>query len=323
MNRPKVFVTREIPAVGLELVREKCSVDLWPARLPPSRDELLQHSGGCAGLLTLLSDTIDAEVMDAAGPGLRVISNFAVGYNNIDVAEANRRGIRVGNTPDVLTDATADIAVALLLAAARRLKESSQQVIDGTWQTWEPTGLIGADLRGRTLGIVGMGRIGLATARRLARGWEMRVIYTSRSPKPDVDIELDATRVELDTLLAHSDFVSIHTDLNPETEKMFGASAFARMKPTSVLVNTARGGVIDQAALAEALQAGRIRAAGLDVTSPEPLPPTHPLVGLPQCVILPHIGSATDDSRDAMARIAAENLIAGIQGQPLRSEVTA
>ncbi len=321
MSRPKVFVTREIPAVGLNLLSEHFSVDVWTNRMPPSRAELLQRSAGTSGLLTLLSDTVDGEVMDAAGESLRVISNFAVGYNNIDVAEAKSRNIRVGNTPDVLTDATADIAVGLVLAAARRFKEAAAEVTDGLWETWEPTGLIGADLCGRTLGIVGMGRIGLATARRLAGGWGMRVVYTARSSKPEVDIELGATQVDFDTLLAESDFVSIHTDLNPQTVSMFDAAAFAKMKPTSVIVNTSRGGVIDQDALASALQSGQIRAAGLDVTSPEPLPATHPLVGLPNCIILPHIGSATDESRDAMARIAAENLIAGVNGMPLRCQV--
>jgi glyoxylate reductase len=321
MSLPNVFVTREIPTVGLKLLNEHFSVDVWTDRMPPSRDELLRRCVGMSGLLTLLSDTVDGEVMDTAGKSLRVISNFAVGYNNIDVAAAQSRGIRVGNTPDVLTDATADIAVGLLLAAARRFKESAGEVTCGLWKTWEPTGLIGADLCGRTLGIVGMGRIGLATARRLSRGWGMRVVYTARSAKPEVDAELNAMRVDFDTLLAQSDFVSIHTDLNPQTTSLFNATTFAKMKPTSVIVNTSRGGVIDQDALVHALRSGQIRAAGLDVTSPEPLLATHPLVGLPNCFILPHIGSATDESRDAMARIAAENLIAGVNGTPLRCPV--
>lgn len=322
MNRPQVFVSREIPSLGLNLLKEHFSVDVWPQRLPPTPQELAERVQGCVGILTLLSDRIDAAVMDAAGESLRVISNFAVGYNNIDVAEAQRRGIRVGNTPDVLTDATADIAVGLLLAAARHFKPATRAVCDGDWQTWEPTGLIGTDVQGKTLGIVGMGRIGMATANRLARGWDMPVLYTSRSNKPEAEKLWPARRVEFAELLAKSDFVSIHVDLNAQTKSLFDAAALAQMKSTAVLVNSSRGDIIDQDALVLALQTGQIRAAGLDVTSPEPLPPSHPLVGLDNCYILPHIGSATEYSRNAMSRIAAENLIAGAQGHALRCEVT-
>ncbi len=321
MSRPKVFVTRRIPTVGIDRMREHADLDIWLDNLPPSRETLLQRVAGCSALLTLLSDRIDSEVMDAAGDSLQVISNFAVGFNNIDVDEARRRGIRVGNTPDVLTDATADIAVGLMLAAARRFKQASDQVRQGEWGAWEPTGMIGADFSGQTLGILGMGRIGKATANRLAKGWNMHVLYTSRSPKPDVNRQLGAKQVDFDTLLSESDFISIHTDLNAETEAMFDDTAFAKMKSTAVIVNTSRGGVIDQDALVKALRERKIRAAGLDVTSPEPLPPDHPLVGLENCLILPHIGSATDRSRDGMAEIAADNVIAGLNGQKLRCAV--
>lgn len=321
MPRPRVFVSRRIPQNGLDRLAEHAEVTVWPEKLPPGREELLARVRGCDGLLLMLSDRVDAELFDAAGEQLRVVSNFAVGVNNVDLEEARRRGIPIGNTPDVLTDATADVAVLLLLAAARRAKEAAEQVRRGDWLTWDPTGLLGLDLVGRTLGIVGMGRIGRATAERLVPGWKMRLLYTSRSPKPEVDRDLGGQRVDFDQLLAESDFISIHTDLNAETQEMFGEQALARMKRDAVLVNTARGGVIDQPALVEALRRGTIRAAGLDVTTPEPLPPDHPLVSLPNCFVLPHIGSATDHSRAAMAEIAADNAIAGLQGKPLRCAV--
>ncbi|QDS89461.1 Glyoxylate/hydroxypyruvate reductase B [Rosistilla ulvae] len=319
----KVFVTRQIPAAGLDRIRNVCDCEVWPDRLPPSRDQLLEKSAGCDGVLSLLSDRIDAEFFDHVGPQLKVVSNFAVGYNNIDVAEADRRGIAVGNTPGVLTDATADIAVGLLLAAARCFREGIDNVTHEQWKTWEPMGFIGQDLVGKTIGIVGMGRIGAAVARRLHFGWGMSVLYTARSEKPEIDDQFNARRVEFSTLLAESDFVSIHTDLNPQTEKLFGDETFAQMKPTSVLVNTARGGIVDQQALHRALQAGTIFAAGLDVTEPEPLAADSPLRSMGNCVILPHIGSGTVASRDAMATIAADNLLAGLNGQPLPHRVAA
>lgn len=317
----KVFVAREIPAVGLERIREQTAADIWSDRLPPPRDELLRRSKGCHGVLTLLSDRIDAEFFETAGPQLKVVSNFAVGYNNIDIDEAKRRGVSVGNTPGVLTDATADIAVGLLLAAARRVREGIECVSVRRWNTWEPMGFIGQDLVRKTVGIFGMGRIGQAVARRLHFGWGMRVLYTSRSEKPDVDSELSSCRVGMSTLLAESDFVSIHTDLNPETKDMFDREAFKQMKSTSVLVNTARGGIIDQTALYEALTTNQIFAAGLDVTDPEPLLADSPLRELPNCVIVPHIGSGTVSSRGAMASIAAANLLAGLHGEPLPHQV--
>lgn len=317
----KVFVTRQIPSVGLDRIRSACDCEVWSDQLPPSREELLDRSTGCDGLLTLLSDRIDAEFFDHVGPQLKVVSNFAVGYNNIDVAQANQRGIAVGNTPGVLTDATADIAVALLLAAARRIREGIENVCQQQWQTWEPMGFIGQDLVGKTIGIVGMGRIGQAVARRLHFGWGMKVLYTARHDKPEIDQELSARRVEMDALLAESDFVSIHTDMNPQTAQLFDDAAFAKMKSTSVLINTARGGIVDQTALQRALESGTIFAAGLDVTDPEPLPAESPLRGLSNCVIVPHIGSGTTASRDAMATIAADNLLAGLAGKPLPHRV--
>jgi len=316
MSRPKVFVAREIPDAGLNLIRAACEVEVWPERLPPSPEVLRERVRDCDGLVSLLTDKIDAALL-AGGPKLKVISNFAVGVNNIDLAAATERKIPVGNTPGVLTEATADIAVTLLLAAARRLGESATDAKEGRWLTWEPKGWLGADLVGRTLGIVGMGRIGHAVAKRLHFGWGMKVLYTARSPKPEIDAELGATAVSLETLLAESDFVSVHADLNPTTKGMFGARQFAAMKRSAVFVNTARGPHVDQVALADALRSGTIFAAGIDVTDPEPLPSDHELYRLPNCVIAPHIASATHDTRNAMATLCAANLLAGVHGKRL------
>ncbi len=322
MPRPKVFATRQIPENGLDAIGQVADVDVWPGTLPPERDELLRRVEGCAGLLTLLSDRIDAEVMDRAGDSLCVVSNYAVGTNNIDIAAATARQVAVGNTPDVLTDATADMAITLMLAASRRLTEAIDQVRDGKWKTWEPLGLIGVDLKGKTLGIVGMGRIGMAVAQRLHGGWGMKVLYTARSPKPQADQTLHAQRVELDELLANSDFVSIHCPLTDQTRNLIDAPRLAQMRPHAVLVNTARGEVVDQDALVAALRNDQLFAAGLDVTTPEPLPPEHPLVSLANCTIAPHIGSASQQSRREMATIAAENILAGLARKPLPHPVT-
>lgn len=316
-RKPTVFVARPIPEIGLNVIREFAHVRLHDKPLPPTRAELLSGVKDCDGILSLLSDRIDAEVLDAAGEQLRVVSNFAVGFNNIDVAEASRRHVAVGNTPDVLTDATADIAVALMMAAARRLREGWDSVIGGSWKTWEPLGWIGMDMRGKTLGIVGMGRIGHAVAQRLVLGWGMQLLYTSRSPKPAVDRELRGQHVSLDQLLAQSDFISLHVSLGAETRHMIDEAALSKVKSTCVLVNTARGEIVDQPALVDALQKNKLFAAGLDVCDPEPVPMDSPLLHLDNCVVLPHIGSATVSARNAMAERAARNLLAGLQGQPL------
>lgn len=314
----KVFVTREIPAAGLNKVRESCNAEVWDEQLPPARDVLLEKIAGCDGLLTLLTEKVDAEFMDAAGPQLKVISNFAVGFNNIDVDEATRRGIRVGNTPGVLTDATADMAFSLLISAARRIVEAQDYVRAGHWKTWEPLGHIGADLCERTIGIVGMGRIGYAMAKRCHGGWGMKVLYADKFANEAAEKELAAKRVDFDTLLAESDFVSVHTDLNDSTKGMFNADAFWKMKDTAIFINSARGPIHDQADLYEALKSGQIFAAGLDVTDPEPIAMDDPLLTLSNCVIAPHIASATVSSRNGMAEIAADNLLAGLRGKPLR-----
>jgi len=316
-SRPRVFVSRRIPEEGLQAIAAECSVEVWPDRLPPPPEVLREQVRDCDGLVSLLTDRVDGPLLDAA-PRLKVVSNFAVGYNNIDVAACTARGVRVGNTPGVLTDATADIAVTLLLAAARRVTEAASDARAGHWRTWEPLGWLGLDLVGRTVGIVGMGRIGFATAKRLHHGWGMRVLYTKRGgPHPQAEFQLGARRVDFDELLTESDFVSVHVDLNDSTKGLFGAEQFRKMKSTAVFVNTARGALVDHTALAEALRTGKIFAAGLDVTDPEPLGPDHELYRLKNCLIVPHIASATFATRNAMARLCAANLLAGVKGEPL------
>ncbi|MAV36529.1 MAG: D-glycerate dehydrogenase [Planctomycetaceae bacterium] len=317
-NRPRVFVTRLIPEAGLRIILDHCEAEVWEAPLPPPREVLLEKVAGCDGILSLLTEQVNAELMDAAGAQLKVISNFAVGFNNIDVDEATRRRIRVGNTPGVLTEATADMAFALLISASRRIVEAQEYVRGGHWKTWEPLGHIGQDLVGKTLGIVGMGRIGHALARRCHGGWGMRILYVDKFRNQVAEEECHAQQVEWDTLLSESDFVSVHVDLNPETQGMFDRDAFAKMKSTAVFVNSARGPIHRQQDLYEALVGGEIFAAGLDVTDPEPVDFKDPLVQLPNCVIAPHIASGTVSSRNGMAEIAADNLLAGIQQQPLR-----
>lgn len=314
MSKPTVFVTRIIPEKALQMVREHGAATVWEGELPPSRDDLLRAVAGADGLLCLLTDPVDADVIDAA-PRLRVISQMAVGYDNIDLPAATRRRIPVGHTPGVLTDTTADFAFALLMAAARRISEAERFARAGRWKTWGPTLLMGQDVYGATLGIVGMGRIGQAVARR-ARGFEMRVLYADPS-EPEATRELGAVRVDLDDLLAQADFVSLHVPLTAATERLIDARALARMKPTAILVNTARGPVVDQAALYDALVSGQIAYAALDVTDPEPIAPDDPLLSLDNCLIVPHIASSSVATRTRMAVMAAENLIAGLKGDRL------
>ena len=320
-DRPRVFVARVIPDEGLDPVREACEVDLWTDELPPPRDELLRRVAGVDGLLSLLTDRVDDELLDAAGPQLKVVSNFAVGFDNIDVPALTRRRIPAGNTPGVLTETTADLAFALLMAAARRIPESVDYVRDGHWKTWGPMLLMGVDVHGATLGIVGFGRIGREMARR-GRGFGMRILYHDVHPAtPEEEAELGATAVDMDQLLRESDFVSLHTNLTPETHHLIDADALRAMKPSAVLVNTSRGPVVDPDALTEALRGGEIFAAGLDVTDPEPLPADHPLVSLPNCVVVPHIASASRVTRGKMAAMAAANLLAGLRGERLPTPV--
>ena len=313
----RVYVTRRVPDAGLTMVLKACDAEVWEDALPVPRKVLLEKVANVEGLYCLLTERIDAELLDAA-PKLRVVSNYAVGYNNIDVAACTARGIPVGNTPGVLTDTTADFAFALLMAAARRVPEAVDYVRAGRWETWGPKLLLGVDVYGATLGIVGFGRIGQAMARR-ARGFDMRVLaydpYLSPgAPQADPDL---VTVVDLETLLAESDFVSVHVPLTEETHHLIGAAELAQMKPNAVLINTSRGEVVDPGALLAALTAEQIRAAALDVTEPEPLPADHPLLGLANCIVVPHIASASVATRNKMAVIAAENLLAGLEGRRL------
>ena len=315
MAKPKVYVTRRIPEAGLRMAREVCEVRLWEGELPPPKEVILRQVADCEGLLCLLTDPIDAEVI-AAGKQLRVVSQFAVGVNNIDLDAATARGLPVGHTPGVLTEATADLTFALLLAAARRIPEGVDYVRAGRWRTWAPLGLLGAEVWGATLGIVGLGRIGVAVARR-ARGFAMRILYHDQLRQPALEAELGVEYVSMDELLARSDFVTLHCPLLPETYHLMDEGALKKMKPTAVLINAARGEVVDPAALERALQEGWIMAAALDVTEPEPMAPDHPLAGLPNCIVVPHIGSATVASRNLMATRAADNLLAGLRGERL------
>lgn len=309
----RIFITRLIPDAGLARVREHFPApEVWSADLPPTREQLLESVHGVDGLLCLLTERIDAELMDVAGAQLKVISSMSVGVDHIDLAEATKRGIPVGNTPGVLTDATADQAFALLLAAARRLVEGVDYIRNGQWTTWHPQLLLGADMVGATLGIVGFGRIGQAVAKR-AQGFDMRVIYHSPNASP----AHGAQPVDLDTLLRESDFVSLHVPLTPATRHLVNADFLSKMKPSAILVNTTRGGVVDQVALYNALKSKQIFAAALDVTDPEPLPMNSPLLELDNCVIVPHLGSASKWTRDQMSLLAAQNLIAGLTGEKL------
>ena len=315
MSKPRVFVTRILPAAGLDRITQFCDADIWPGDLPPSREELLARVSGMDGLVTLLSDPISAAVMDGAGPQLKVISQYAVGFDNIDIPAATARGIRVGHTPGILTDATADFAFALLMCAARRVVEADRHTREGKWKTWGPSILLGSDFVGATLGLVGFGRIGRAMAKR-ASGFDMRVIYYDPTAQPDPAVQAEPVD-SLEDLLRQSDFVSLHTPLTAQTRGMINAQTLGMMKPNAVLVNTSRGQVIDQPALYAALQSGQIFAAALDVTDPEPLPLDSPLLTLPNLIIAPHIASASTRTREQMAVLTAENLIAGLKGEPL------
>jgi len=314
--KPRVFVSRILPEVGLKLIQESCDAEVWPEPLPPSAAILAAKIADADGLVSLLTDKLDATVLDKA-PRLKVISNFAVGFNNIDVPACTQRGISVGNTPGVLTDATADMAFCLLITAARRVVEGHNYTLAGKWKTWEPLGHLGQDLVGRTLGIIGMGRIGYAMAKRCQGGWGMKVLYHDLYQSTQAEVDLGAKQVDLDTILRESDFLSLHADLNDTTRGIINAAALKKMKRTAVLINTARGPLVDQTALATALKDGTIFAAGLDVTDPEPPLMSDALLTLPNVVIAPHIASATVETRNKMAEICARNLIAGVTGQPL------
>lgn len=315
MSRPKVFITRRLPTELAEL-NAIADLEIWPERQPPSVEILQEKVAAIDGLLCLLTDPIDQALMDTA-PNLRVISQMAVGYDNIDVAAATARQIPVGHTPGVLTDATADFTWALLMAAARRVVEADRFTRSGQWQTWEPDLLLGADVAGATLGLIGLGRIGQAVARR-ARGFDMTILYISRHRlAADHEAELGVQYAELDDLLQQSDFVSLHVPLMEETTHLICDREFDLMQSTAILINTARGAVVNPAALHRALSQGKIAAAAIDVTEPEPILMDSPLLTLENLIIAPHIGSASRQTRKKMADIAIANLIAGLQGKSL------
>lgn len=316
MPKPKVFVSREIFKDSFEMIAAETDADLWRNELPPPREVLIEKVRGVEGILCLLTDKIDAELMDAAGPQLKVISQIAVGFDNVDIQEATRRGIPVGNTPEVLTQTTADATWALLMASARRITEGDRDVRAGKWRTWHPLHYLGQDVFGSTLGIIGMGRIGLEVARR-ASGFNMKVLYTDTIRREDLEAEHKIQYVDQDTLLRESDFVTLHTVLNESTYHLIDFDALSKMKPTAIIINAARGPVVDPEALYRALRDGQIAGAGLDVTEPEPIPVDDPLLTLENCLVVPHIASASYKTRGEMSRIAAQNLLNGIRGEKL------
>jgi len=317
--RPRVFVTRRISQEGLDRIAAQTDADIWPHDLPPAREELLRRVTGIDGVLSMVTERVDGEFLERAGPRLKVVSQFGVGVDNIDVGACTRRGVAVGNTPGVLTDSTADAAFALLMAAARRIPEGFDYVRQDRWKAWSPMIMLGSDVHHATLGIIGFGRIGREVAKR-ARGFDMRVLYYKRTPlAAEEEQRLGVQRATLDDALAQSDFISLHVPLTPETHHLMNAANLAKMKRSAILVNAARGPVVDPDALYDALKNGVIAGAALDVTEPEPIAGDHKLLSLPNCLVVPHIASASVATRAKMTNIAAENLFAGVKGEPLPS----
>ncbi|KAK7086554.1 hypothetical protein SK128_010527 [Halocaridina rubra] len=319
MSKPKILITRDdIPQKALDMLKEKCDVDIWPKSFPIPRDEMLKRIPGKDAVFCLLTDKMDEEMLNAAGPSLKVIGTMSVGYDHLSLDEIKKRGIKVGYTPGVLTDATAELTVALLLATSRRLFEAHSELLNGGWGkcAWSPLWMNGWGLKDSTVGIFGFGRIGQGVLTRLQGFGVRRFLYNSRSPKKE-GVALGAEYVAYDDLLKESDFVIITSALNDETRDIFNEEAFAKMKSSAIIVNTSRGGVIKQDALIKALKTGQIRAAGLDVMTPEPLPADHELINIPNCTIIPHIGSAEVTTREGMATLTAANIIAGLENKPM------
>lgn len=320
----RVYVTRQIPPDGLKILREsgQVQIEMWDSDdVPVPRTDLLQKVKGVDGLLCVLTEKIDAELLDAAGPNLKVLSTMSVGFDHLNLGELKKRGIRVGYTPDVLTDAVAELTVALLLTTSRRLIEATHEAKTGGWGTWRTLWLCGHELANSTVGIFGLGRIGLAIAERLAPFKVKRFIYTDVAPRPELASQINAEFVSLDELAKQSDFLAVCCALTPETKEICNKDLFSKMKKTSIFINTSRGGVVNQEDLYEALATGEIAGAGLDVTVPEPLPTSHPLFTLSNCVILPHIASASYATRNAMSSLAADNLLLGLRGEPMIKEL--
>ncbi|MEM2341241.1 MAG: glyoxylate reductase [Candidatus Bathyarchaeia archaeon] len=314
MNKPKVYITREIPESGLKMIMERFEAEVWPDYGPPPKKVIIEKAKDVDALVTLLSDKIDSEVFDAA-PKLKIIAQMAVGYDNIDIEEATRRGVYVTNTPGVLTETTADFTWALLMAIARRVVEADKYVREGKWKVgWHPKMLLGKDIYGATLGIIGAGRIGSAVARR-AKCFNMKILYYDIAPNPQMEKETGAKFVDLDTLLRESDFISIHVPLTKETYHLIDAEKLKLIKKTAYLINTARGAIIDEKALYEALKEGRLAGAALDVFDKEPISVDNPLLTLDNVILTPHIASASYETRSKMAEVVAENLIAFFEGK--------
>lgn len=313
MKKPKVLVTRQVANEAVSLLETAADVEVWKQDEPIPRELLLEKIESSDGILAMLTERIDEELL-ARAQCLRVVANMAVGYDNIDLAACKKRDIWVTNTPDVLTEATADLAFALMMATGRRLMEANRFLLNGEWKSWSPSLLAGQNVHGATLGIIGMGRIGEAVARR-AKGFGMRILYYNRSQKQQAEAETGAELVSLEALLRESDYVVLLTPLTAETRLLMGEKQFSWMKPTSVFINVSRGGTVDETALYQALVNKQIWAAGLDVFQQEPVPLDHPLLTLPNVVALPHIGSATEQTRAEMARLAAANIVAVLGGQ--------
>ncbi|XP_020497558.1 glyoxylate reductase/hydroxypyruvate reductase b [Labrus bergylta] len=320
----RVYVTRQIPPDGLKILRESGQVqfELWNSdddTVP--RKELLQKVKGVDGLLCMLTEKIDAELLDAAGPNLKVLSTMSVGFDHLNLEELKKRGIRVGYTPEVLTDSVAELTVALLLTTSRRLVEATHEAKTGGWGTWRTLWLCGHELANSTVGILGLGRIGVAIAERLAPFKVKKFIYTDVEPRPELASSINAEYVSFDELAKQSDFLAVCCALTPETKEICNKDLFSKMKSNAIFINTSRGGVVNQEDLYEALSTGQIAGAGLDVTVPEPLPTDHPLFTLKNCVILPHVASASYSTRNAMSSMAANNLLLGLKGKPMIKEL--
>ncbi|XP_067297897.1 glyoxylate reductase/hydroxypyruvate reductase b isoform X2 [Pseudorasbora parva] len=320
---PKVYVTRKVPPDGLDILRKSGQVqfEMWDSDDPVPRVELLKKVKGCDGILCVLTEKIDAQLLDAAGPNLKVLSTMSVGFDHLSLDELKKRGIRVGYTPDVLTDAVAELTVALLLTTSRRLIEATHEAKTGGWGTWRTLWLCGHELANSTVGILGLGRIGVAIAERLKPFKVKKFIYTDVEPRPELANMIEAEYVSLDELAKESDFLAICCALTPETHGICNWNLFSKMKKNAILINTSRGGAVNQEDLYEALSTGLIAGAGLDVTTPEPLPTHHPLFTLKNCVILPHIASASYTTRNAMSALAANNLLAGLRGESMPKEL--
>ncbi|MEL3974298.1 D-glycerate dehydrogenase [Rossellomorea oryzaecorticis] len=318
--KPSIFITRKLPDTVIEPLNSEFEVEMWDKEdVPVPRDMLLEKANGASALITMLSDKVDTELMEQA-PSLKVVANLAVGYDNIDLEAANQKEVVICNTPDVLTDTTADLTFALLMTSARRIVEADRYIKEGQWKSWSPLLLAGADIHHKTIGIVGMGSIGEAVARR-AKGFDMNILYHNRSRKPEAEEKLGAVYVKLDELLAQSDFVVVLAPLTEETEGLFQKEQFKAMKKSAFFINAARGAIVNEEALIEALNTGEIAGAGLDVFVNEPIDSNHPLLSLDNVVALPHIASSSTETRLAMMNLCVQNIIAVLKGDKPKTQV--